>query len=502
MIYQIAATPHIFNNAPLPTPSRIAVIQPQQPPASPQTTGQQPHPGQWRHGAGLWRDYLAEPALPQLDRWLKHRLARSKQFGKRDRMIYADLLFNAMRFGYWAEFVLQHPQLVNGNSLPDESLLSFASRYASTRAMQQCFAKRCDSADDDTGSVAFLTLCHWRTSPDQPLPQTLQALEPVITRLRQQATRQPGSIWSLLWHGIPLSHLPAVSARSLSTHWTDRQIAQFLQAQDSRPPLWLRLNHADERDGVLRELEENYDVTVLQDGIAIDGDRGIFGLDCYKNGAIAVQDLASQQLAARVDCKPGERVWDACAGGGGKTLAIAARLGNKGSLWASDIRAHKLDEIKRRASLSRFYNIRTAVWNGDVPLQLPKEIARHGGFNWVLVDAPCSSSGTWRRNPDARLRSLDDDLPRLNALQLQLLTQASLGVRPDGKLVYGTCSFHNCENEDVVAAFLQNERLQNNGGWQIVEQTMLGCPSADSDTMFVAVLRRIADDTQDPHKQA
>jgi len=438
-----------------------------------------PHPGQWRHGATLWREYLSEPTLPQLDRWLKQRLARVKQFGKRDRMVYADLLFSAMRFGYWAEFVLQNPPL------DDDSLQDFARRNASMDALRQRFAKRC--ADGEDASIAFLTLCHWRGNADEPLPSPLKALEPLVTQTRQQAQQQPGSAWSLLWHGIPLSHLPALSLRCESAHWSSRDIAHFLQAQDTRPPLWLRVNHADERADVLQELQEQYAVTEQQDSIAIEGDKGIFGLECYKNGAIAIQDLASQQLAARVACKPGDRVWDACAGGGGKTLALATRLANKGSLWASDIRAHKLDEIKRRASLSRFYNIRTAVWNGEAPLAPPKEIARHGGFDWVLVDAPCSSSGTWRRNPDARLRSLDDDLPKLNALQLQLLTQASQGVRSDGTLVYGTCSFHNCENEDVISAF-----LQHNAGWELQQQELLGCPHADSDTMFVAVLTRHA----------
>jgi len=119
----------------------------------------------------------------------------------------------------------------------------------------------------------------------------------------------------------------------------------------------------------------------------------------------------------------------------------------------------------------------------------------------VLVDAPCSSSGTWRRNPDARLRSLDDDLPKLNALQLQLLTQAAQCVRPEGRLVYGTCSFHNCENEDIIATFLENKKLENEklqqasqkgGSWELLEQSLLGCPASDSDTMFVAVLQRHA----------
>lgn len=477
---------------------------PHRPDADQKPANPQPHPGQWRHAAALWHEYLAEPVLPQLDRWLKQRLARSKQFGKRDRLIYADLLFDAMRFGYWAAFVMEHPNLADDNAdenANDEALQAYARQYASTTIIKKRFAQPGDFAD----AIRFLTLCHWRAHPDQTMPQELGDFAATISQLRQQAVQHPGSDWALLWHGIPLSHQQALSQRINHDQWSDNTTARFLQAQDSRPPLWLRVNHEDERADVLQELRTQYTVVEKSQGIAITGERGVFGLECYKNGAIAIQDLASQQLAARVDCKPGDKVWDACAGGGGKTLALAARLNNRGSIWASDIREHKLDEIKRRAALSRFYNIRTAVWRGDAALEAPKEIAKQGGFDWVLVDAPCSSSGTWRRNPDARLRSLDDDLTGLNALQLQLLTHAAKNVRASGKLVYGTCSFHTCENEDVVAQFLQQQELQqqelrqqelqHNPGWQLLEQTLLGCPFTDSDTMFVAVLQRQSDNS-------
>lgn len=435
-----------------------------------------PHPGQWRHAQTLWRDYLAEPGLPQLDRWLRARLARNRQFGKRDRLVYADILFAAARFGYFSAFVLQARAREVGADLLDD----FARSTSSVGELRRIFERH--AADDNHD---FLTLSYWRQNPEQPLPQPLIDTKPAIAAVHQRAALHPGSSWSLLWHGIPLAHQAHIAARAQQQHWNDDTTTQFLHAQDTRPTLWLRVNHGNERDTVLAELHSQYRVTELGDAIGIDGDKGIFELACYKNGGIAIQDLASQQLAARVACAPGERVWDACAGGGGKTLAIAARLNNKGAVWASDIRTHKLDEIKRRAALSRFYNIRTAPWQGETPLQQPREIARHGGFDWVLVDAPCSSSGTWRRNPDAKLRNLDDDLAQLNRLQLQLLTQASRNVRNGGWLVYGTCSFHLDENEGVVAQF-----LRDHSGWQLREQTLLGCPLQDSDTMFVAVLQK------------
>ena len=160
-------------------------------------------------------------------------------------------------------------------------------------------------------------------------------------------------------------------------------------------------------------------------------------------------------------------------------------MDNKGAVIATDLHEYKLAELKRRAKRGQLLNIRSFIWEGKEALKLPKEIARQQGFDKVLVDAPCSSSGTWRRNPDARWRLSDDDTQELMALQQRLLVLASQAVRPQGELIYATCSWQVEENEQQIAQF-----MQQNNGWQLLEQTMLGAPKDDADTMFVARLKR------------
>ena len=118
-------------------------------------------------------------------------------------------------------------------------------------------------------------------------------------------------------------------------------------------------------------------------------------------------------------------------------------------------------------------------------MRLPKEVAQQKGFDWVLVDAPCSSAGTWRRNPDARWRFNPTDTEELVALQRQILTNAEKGVRANGHLVYATCSWQVSENEAQVKWF-----LENHPNFSLVSQTMLGAPQQDSDAMFVAILKK------------
>lgn len=195
--------------------------------------------------------------------------------------------------------------------------------------------------------------------------------------------------------------------------------------------------------------------------------------------------MASQQIALAVDAKPGQKVWDCCAGAGGKTLAIASRMDNKGVVVATDLHGYKLEELKRRSKRADFFNIRTFEWGGNEALRLPKEIAQQQGFDWVIVDAPCSSAGTWRRNPDARWRFNEIDTAELIALQLQILNNAAKAVRADGKLVYATCSWQVSENETQVQWF-----LNHNPQFSLESQTMLGAPLQDSDAMFVAVMKK------------
>jgi 16S rRNA (cytosine967-C5)-methyltransferase len=263
-------------------------------------------------------------------------------------------------------------------------------------------------------------------------------------------------------------------------------LSSFLKAQTTRPPLWVRVNHPDKTDHVVHTLcQEGYVVQNVEGALSVSGERGIFLSDVYKQGLIEIQDFASQKAGASVQARPGDVVWDACAGGGGKTLQIASRLQNKGAVYASDVREFKLEEVKKRARRAGFFNVRCEPWDGVALPSFPREVEKRGGFDWVLVDAPCSSSGTWRRNPDAKYRIGESSVAEISALQKSILSNAARAVGAKGNLVYSTCSWLVDENEDVVRAF-----LSENPSFHLLEMRLLGSPCANSDTLFSAVLAR------------
>lgn len=429
-----------------------------------------------RQALALWQEWLDQRNWYQLDRWLKHTLGKNRKYGKRDRLFYGDVLFNAARFGYWAANVITLKNSIASGATAAQSIANFSELTPDAVSLKEQLGILSQGSSGET----LLALCQWRAAAKQPLPSELSGYQASIDAL--QAFKQDDLSGTLVWHGIPTSYASQLEA--LINIGGNDALQTFLTAQDTRPPLWLRLNHEDKRSEVMVELAEFYNAREDGRAISIEGERGVFGLDCYKNGWVEIQDWASQQLALKVNATPGQKIWDACAGGGGKTLAIAAPLRNKGAVWATDIREHKLVEVKRRAKQAEFYNIRTAPWDGEAPFRLPKEIANHGGFDWVLVDGPCSSSGTWRRNPDAKLRNTGEDLTKLTQLQLQLLTQASKGVKAGGKLVYGTCSFFDSENNAIVQQF-----LEANTEWTLESSELMGCPNNNSDTLFAAVLQ-------------
>ena len=174
-------------------------------------------------------------------------------------------------------------------------------------------------------------------------------------------------------------------------------------------------------------------------------------LESFRRGLVEVQDEGSQLASLLVDARPGMRVVDFCAGVGGKTLALAAAMGNRGHLVACDIVARRLEragERLRRAGASMVQRMPLASTRD-------KWVRRHGAsFDRVLVDAPCTGTGTWRRNPDAKWRLTPDDLVELTALQAEILDSAARLVRPGGRLIYVTCSLLGEENETQVERFL------------------------------------------------
>ena len=170
----------------------------------------------------------------------------------------------------------------------------------------------------------------------------------------------------------------------------------------------------------------------------------------YVKGLVEIQDEGSQMVALVVDAKPGERVVDFCAGAGGKTLAIAAMMQNKGKIIACDILAKRLERSTERFRRAGLHNIETR------PLSSERDpwVKKHkGGFDRVLTDAPCSGTGTWRRNPDARWRSLGPGLEALIKIQAEILDSAARLVKSGGRLIYSTCSLLPDENEKQIEKF-------------------------------------------------
>jgi 16S rRNA (cytosine967-C5)-methyltransferase len=173
-----------------------------------------------------------------------------------------------------------------------------------------------------------------------------------------------------------------------------------------------------------------------------DGARKVAQSDAYKTGLVEIQDAASQAVIDMIDPRPGEAVLDLCAGAGGKTLAMAARMGGRGRFLAHDIAPARMADLGPRAS-------RAGVEVETVPTAALEGLA--GTVDLVLVDAPCSGSGAWRRNPDAKWRLTETELDRLVATQAALIDQAVHLMAPAGRIAYITCSVLAPENGDQIA---------------------------------------------------
>ena len=184
-------------------------------------------------------------------------------------------------------------------------------------------------------------------------------------------------------------------------------------------------------------------------GLRTPGRRMVTTGNAFKSGLVEIQDEGSQLIALAVDAKPEMRVCDLCAGAGGKTLAIAMTMNNRGHLVACDTSASRLDGAVKRLRRAGVHNAeRHLLVTGDKWAK-----RRAGSFDRVLVDAPCTGTGTWRRNPDARRTLTERDLEELVVRQAAILDTAARLVKPGGRLVYATCSVLAQENERQVEAF-------------------------------------------------
>lgn len=261
-----------------------------------------------------------------------------------------------------------------------------------------------------------------------------------------------------------------------------------------RPPsLWLRAVDGRRLRGALGPMASGLVAHEhLPDAYRLETNVDLYGTEAFRLGLFVLQDPASQAIGAVCRARAGEHWLDLCAGAGGKTLQLAQAMGAKGMVHAFDVHEGRLEELRRRAKRQQVFNLRVLRWDGRV---LPATPPQDG----ALVDAPCSNSGTLRRNPDLWNRS-SPDMAAMTTLQDSLLDRAAERLKPGGRLVYATCSLLVAENEERVEAFLKRwpdfacEGFESPLNGQAVPSGRLRVSPlhGDRDGTFMALLRRKA----------
>ena len=228
------------------------------------------------------------------------------------------------------------------------------------------------------------------------------------------------------------------------------EASEICMALNGRAPTTVRTNTLKiSREDLLKRWQHlPCKPTALSDvGIQFEGRVQLMGTPERREGFFELQDEGSQLVAAMVEAKPGDQVLDYCAGSGGKALAIAAQMENRGQLFVHDIREKILLQARKRLRLAGVQNAQIGT-------------GKKRSMDWVLVDAPCSGSGAWRRNPEMKWRFALDDLREYIRMQREVFAKALTYLAPGGRIVYATCSLFPEENERQAAHFAKQHGLQ------------------------------------------
>jgi 16S rRNA (cytosine967-C5)-methyltransferase len=284
---------------------------------------------------------------------------------------------------------------------------------------------------------------------------SLRQLESVLTPADMQwaaTVKAPSDVPPL----YVAAELPPWFTALLATDFSDDEILALGRGLQQAAPLDLRVNTLlATRDEVLRQLNAEgiaaHATPYSPLGIRLTTKPALNRHLLFVGGKIEVQDEGSQIVCQLLAPKRREMVVDFCAGAGGKTLMLGALMQSLGRLYAFDVSQSRLNKFKPRLKRSGLSNVHTQLLQNENDIKV-KRLA--GKIDRVLLDVPCSGSGTLRRNPDLKWRRSQRDIDELVLKQSAILNAAAQLLKPGGRLVYATCSFLRAENQDVVAAFL------------------------------------------------
>ncbi len=269
----------------------------------------------------------------------------------------------------------------------------------------------------------------------------------------------------------------------LKTEMSEKEVLNFLKSSSKQADVFLRVNLNLISDKKCLKLlkAEGLNVKLLKAGcIKLSERKNIFTLPSFKAGFFEVQDGASQKVAYFMELKKGMRVVDSCAGAGGKTLHISSLMENTGTIVAMDIFSKRLKELKKRAKRGKSQNIKIKEIVGT------KTVKRMGGkFDRLLLDVPCTGSGTYRRKPEGKLFFSKEEHERFLKTQEELLKVHSKLVKEGGKMVYATCSVLPSENTNQVKNF-----LQRHSEFELEEEAFNSVGQSEFDGFYMARMKR------------
>ena len=374
------------------------------------------------------------PADSVLDTFFRSR----KYLGSHDRRFVAETVYGMLRYKRRLEWLLQ------GTS-------SEAAAIADERqSLLVCL-------------LYLVVYCHEEVAKlleqCEPDPEEKKLLPVVLAEAKERNERFEAASYGGLDKSTRLAikfSFPNWMIERWMEEYGEEETCAMCTALNTQAPLTLRVNLLKtDVEGCRRALEEEKlktEVTKYSPmGLTAHRRMNIFSLEAFQKGYFEVQDEGSQILSLLVDPKPTSKVVDACAGGGGKSLALAVIMKNRGAIYALDTNAYRLDGLRKRIKRSGVDTIRIRVVEAG---HLPDDLL--GTADNVLVDAPCSGLGTIRRNPGTKWSVTPEAVAELQVKQLGILTHYARCVKTNGRLVYATCTTMKDENEGVVEKFLES----------------------------------------------